>query len=226
MSCNAAAKLNNTGIMKLMAGRPREACEFFKAAVDILTDDDQNLVAQPTLSEDLHFPESVYNTELPFIPMATPCLSSPSDKDCKSQAYTYSKAFLFNPRLELDQSYICSFRAVILFNIALIYHTTAANPHDQYETTALSLYDTCLELFEIDSLEDLSYICIAALNNKIQIHHGHGDTARTSSLLDSLGLILMDTMQRRHAEYFDDQDANGLLLNVACQRALVCAPRA
>ena len=216
--------LNNNGIAMLGKNRRSEACQLFKTALGVLTDQ-KDLLAQATVAvvEDLHLPAS----ELPFIPVSMPSLSWSYSADCASQSnFYYSKAFLFNPRLELDQSYECSLQAVIIFNIALVYHTTAVNPHDEFEATALALYDNCLELLDQDGLEDLSYIRIAALNNKIQIHHGRADPSATSFFLGHLGKILKDTMQRRDANYFDNQELNGLLLNVACQRALICAPGA
>lgn len=209
-----------------MLGKNRrsEACQFFKTALGVLTDQNEHVAeAIPTLREDLDLPES----ELPFIPVSMPRLSWSYNANCSSATnFHYSKAFLFNPRLELDQSHECSLQAVILFNVALVYHTTAVNPHDEFEATALALYDNCLELLNQDDLEDLSYIRIAALNNKIQIHHGRADLSTTSFLLGRLGKILMDTIKRRDVHYFDDKDVNGLLLNVACQRALVGAPGA
>ena len=210
----------------LGGNRRREGCELLKKALGVLSDQN-DLVVQaihiPAELDNLCIPDS----ELPFIPMSLPSLSWSYHNDSAMPSnFMYTKPFLFNPNLELDSSYKCSLEAVILFNIALVYHTAAVHSHDAFEATALALYENCLELLDQDDIEDLSYIRIAALNNKVQIHHGRAEMIAAAFFLDQMREILMETLHRTDAEYFDDQDANGLLLNIACQRVLVCAPGA
>ena len=221
-----AAKLNNVGIFALAAGKRRRAFELFKNAFNILTHDER--VIDPAVDEELDIPESVYSTALPFIPVSSPHLDFSGvnlSGGQQHQAFTYSKAFLFNPRLELERDCVCSFRSVLLFNMALVYHSSAVNPHDEYEVTSMALYDKCLELVERDDLEDLACVFIAALNNKIQIHHRRSELETTMILLEDLGSVLRESM-KRGVECFDDEDINGLLLNISCQQATITAPSA
>jgi len=249
-----ALLLNNAGIGALMEGQRRRAFELFRNAFDIISScaaGEEDCKVDPLGYQEVVYPASVYQAKVPFIPVSVPGIkftteaagNSDDDVSCQrsatacggtyyrnqpqqAAAYTFGKVFLFHPMLELERDCVDSFRAVMLYNMALLYHNASVNPHDEYEATALALYETCLELLERDDCpDDLACVYIGALNNTIQIHHGRADLATTQTLLDDLGTILRETLKRKdgHQHFLDDQDIHGLLLNVTCQRALICA---
>ena len=217
-----AAKLNNAAISTLAAGKRQEALDLFRNALEALTVQEMAVAMEPAVHGDDFFPATVDKAFLPFIPFSTPYLSIPFNRG--SEAFTYSKVFLFNPSLELDAEYICSLRAVIQFNMALIYQQVSLHSYDEYEEMALALYNEAIEFLEADNLDDLDYVFIAAQNNKAQIHLARKDDPQdTRLMLEEVGSALRQHMKKRIA-VFDDQDTDALLLNVLCQGILVSAP--
>ena len=159
-------KLNNAAVLALMDSNKRRAADLFTNAFNALTYEEEQV--DPVVHEELFLPEFAYETSLPFIPVSVPSITVGHRET--DDAFTYSKVFFFNPRVTYSQQYSCSYRGVILFNLALIYHRSSTNPNDEYETASLELYDQCQELLEQDSVPDLASLFAVAINNKIQIY--------------------------------------------------------
>jgi tetratricopeptide (TPR) repeat protein len=220
---HCAAKLNNAAILALTAGKRQKALDLFRNALEMLADQDDTMDAVLLVHECTTFP-ALFDTFLPFIPVSTPDSFIPFNSG--SEAFTYSKAFFFNPSLELDQEYFGSFQAVMMFNMALIFHHVSLCTCDEYEEMALALYNKAIELLDRDNLDDLDYVYIAAQNNKAQIHVARTDDPQdTRRLLDKVGDALRQHLKKKVGA-FDDQETDNLFLNVLCQGALVFAPLA
>jgi tetratricopeptide (TPR) repeat protein len=221
---HGAAKLNNAAILALTAGKRQTAVDLFRKALEVLAYQENTLDAVLLVQAYTAFPALFDKTFLPFIPVSTHGSFIPFNSG--GETFTYNKAFLFNPCLELDQEYVGSFQAVIMFNMALIYHHVSLCTCDEYEEMALALYNEALELLDRDNLDDLDYVYIAAKNNKAQIHVARADDPQdTRLLLEEVGDALRQHLKKQVGA-FDDQDTDDLLLNVLCQGALVFAPLA
>ena len=134
--------------------------------------------------------------------------------------------------MQLSEEHLDSCKAVILFNIALLYDSQEKNlPDVDYEATALELYNSSLEMslnpapkFAGSPL-DCSNLVIATLNNKAQIFFRRNEVDSTRAVLEELGNSLGKAL-KQGTKALDDHDINCLLLNVQCQSALICAPGA
>lgn len=233
-----AASMNNSGVVKLFLEDDRRgAFEVFKAAFAILHEGSAyctSALSLPILPQ--HFPKlsSVSSSTLPFVAIseadfsAKPPSPTVHHRDEPDHAFMFSKAFAFNPRFEFGEDCIEACKAVVLFNLALVQHRR--NKYyvhcPRHENTALRLYSSCLELLRQPSPLNCSNVVIAALNNKAQIFYEQHDWETTAGLLRELGQCLGKAIDEGAAKSLDEQDINGLLLNVHCQRALVCAPSA
>jgi hypothetical protein len=221
---HCAAKLNNAAIWALTAGQRQKALDLFRKAFEVLTHQTDTMDPVVLVHANLTFPALFDKAFLPFVPVSA--FSSFLPFVSGSDAFTYCKTFLFNPSLELDQEYVSSFQAVILFNTALIYHHESLCTYDEYEETALVLYNKAIERLDRDNLDDLDYVYIAAQNNKAQIHVARiDDPQETRRLLEEIGAALRQHLKKQVAA-FDDHDVDDLLLNVMCQGTLVIAPPA
>jgi hypothetical protein len=169
---HCAAKLNNTALLALVAGERQRALDLFRNAFKVLNCEEDK-VNPVVLTDSDALPALLDNTFLPFVPVAVPCSFIPYENG--SASFTYSKAFMFNPCLELNHEYVGSFQAVILFNLALIYQHASLCTSDEYEDMALTLYNEVIELLDGDNLDDLDYVYVATLNNKAQIHVARTD---------------------------------------------------
>jgi hypothetical protein len=220
---NSVIKLNNAGVLSLTNGNKRNAADLLSNAFNILSHDMEEVDVSNLDLVQVRLPELVFHSTMPFIPVSADSISSASGET--NSAFTYTKFFFFNPRVTFCPRFLCSYRAVVLFNLALIYQTSSVNPNDEHDSTALELYDRCQELLERDGIEDLTYIRTVAMNNKIQIHHRRMDLDTTETLLDKLGPVLKLTLKKQ-ANVFEEKEVDELLLNCTCQRTLVCAPGA
>jgi len=141
-------------------------------------------------------------------------------------AFTFTKAFVFNKSRKLSEEHLDSYQAVILFNLALLYDSKELSTCDRYQATALELYNHSLELSTAGNCALVcSNVMIAAMNNRAQIFFRRHEVESVRALLEELGRSLGNALGNG-ANVLDDQDINGILLNVYCQTALLCAPGA
>jgi hypothetical protein len=218
-----AVKLNNSAVACLLLGERHEAFVLLKRAFATMSHAGENLytIARSTkegdsaVSCDFDFDSAC--SAMPFVPIAVELSSNGSSQD----TFTFQKYFLFNSSLMFEKECENSYRAVILFNLALLYQT-AQDSLMKHEHTILTLLDSCLGLLRADGLEDF-YIAVAALNNKAQIFHKRRD-ARIKPLLENLRASLRDSLTAQMI--FDESDMNGLLLNITCQGTMACADTA
>lgn len=143
----------------------------------------------------------------------------------ETSAFTFTKAFALNTEVPLLEDHVDTYKAVVLFNLALLYHKKDRQDCDSFEATTLELYNSSLELLRFDDELDCSNLVIAILNNKAQIFFQRNELEETRASLDELGKSLLKALGEG-TKALDEQDINGLLLNVHCQTALVCAPGA
>ena len=224
---------NNLAVAEMLAGERKAAFNTFKIALETLCEGvaycTPTVTANAPYREFNIFHQSSASDMFPFLPVSghSDIPLSPSD----TPAFTFTKAFLFNPSLQLSEEHVDSYKAVILFNLALLYDSQEKNLHDdRFEATALELYNSSLEL-SLDPARnvslplDCSNLVIATLNNKTQIFFRRNEVESTRASLEELRKNLGKALEEG-TKALDDQDINGLLLNVHCQSALICAPGA
>lgn len=223
---------NNLAVAEMLVGEHRAALASYKTALDTLCEG----VAYCTPTAATSAPNlnlltrNLGGTMAPFLPVSNDSDVPLSPLDIP--AFTFTKAFIFNPSLRLSEDHVDIYKAVILFNLALLYDSQERNLHDErFEATALELYNSSLELsmdpvpnFAAYSL-DCSNLVIATLNNKAQILFRRNEVLSTQGALEDLRKNLGKAL-KEGTKALDDQDINGLLLNVHCQTALICAPGA
>ena len=221
-----AASGNNMGVASMLLGDRRAAFDLYKGALEALCEG--IAYCTPTLPSNV--PSQPFNTPQgtshmpPFLPVCNDSdipLSSPTE----IPAFTFTKAFMFNTSIQPSEEHVDSYKAVVLFNLALLYDSKEQNFCDRFEATALELYNSSLELSLAPCALDCSNVVIATLNNKAQIFFRRNEVESTRASLEELGRNLGKALEQG-TKALDDQDINGLLLNVHCQSALVCAPGA
>lgn len=224
---------NNLAVAEMLAGKRRAALDTFKIALETLCEG--VAYCTPTVTADAPyrgfniFQQTSASNMSPFLPVSShgDIPLSPSD----TPAFTFTKAFVFNPSVQISEDHVDSYKAVILFNLALLYDSQEKNMQDdRFEATALELYNCSLEL-SLDPAQsaslplDCSNLVIATLNNKTQIFFRRNEVESTRASLEELRKNLGKALEEG-TKALDDQDINGLLLNVHCQSALICAPGA
>lgn len=228
-----AASMNNMAVLRLLFGDRRGAFDLFKGAFDAMNEGVTYCTkALPAPFLPPHGFPHFNNTALPFVPIGDSDFhpssipeESKNSGDENVDGFTFDKTFLFNPRVKVTVGSIEACKAAVLFNLALLYHQRDKYYYDRYEDTALELYNSCLELLRRPSAMNCSNVVIAALNNKAQIFYERHDLDTTSALLRELGNCLGKAIDEA-GKSLSEQDINRLLLNVHCQRALICAPGA
>ena len=220
---NCAASMNNMGVVSMLMGNRREAFDFFRSALESLCE--RVAYCTPTYSSNAlsHHFSSLHQTNLPFVPVSF----DTSSLSPEAPAYTFTKAFIFNTYVVVLEEYLENYKAVILFNLALLYDKgEQGTARDEFEATALNFYNSSLEILQCPTSPlDCSNVVIALLNNKAQIFFRRNEVENTRASLEELGKSLNEALGEG-TKALDEHDINGLLLNVHCQSALVCAPGA
>ena len=223
-----AASMNNMGAFSILTGDIRGAFDFYRGALEALSDGvaycTRTLIGH-SLAHVLR--NALQNNTLPFVPLsASDCfVGGSSNLAVDAPAFTFRKAFVFNTQVRLSQEHEDAYQAVILFNLALLYHRNECAHCETYETTALELYNSSLGLLRRSSHLDCSNLMIVILNNKAQIFFRRNEIEKTRSQLEELGKSLGCALSEG-TKALEENDLNQLLLNAACQSALICAPGA
>lgn len=137
------------------------------------------------------------------------------------EPFTFLNPFVFNPTLiPQDQDGIAIFSAVVVFNMAVVFHQKSFIENDPFRTKALHLYESSVDLFsKISSRYDLSGTIAVALNNKASLYFAIGDYESSDQELERLQSVM------ERAEYststaaiLQGSDFQGILLNLLTLR--------
>ncbi|CAB9511600.1 expressed unknown protein [Seminavis robusta] len=219
-----AASVNNQGVTALLLGDRIGAFGFFKGAWEALSDGIAYCGFLPNDKVDPSINKALRVSDVPFVPVSTAAFEGAAVRQGEAASFTFQKPFAFNTGLELVEEHREIYKAVILLNLAMLYHKESGL-NDIYEKTALELYGYSLEVLKCAVHLDCSNVLIATLNNKAQIFFQRHEVERTTESLEKLSQSLGNAL-REGFKGLEDADIDGLLLNVHCQRALVCAPGA
>lgn len=216
-SIQQAASFNQKGASLAASGNFEEALQCMHRALESITIASQKVFSDTTNKEK---GSSLFPPNL--LPSQKNKGSSyfPNDRN----HFVYAKPFFFNPEACISEQEISSYGAIILFNLALIYHLRAESLGDTALVMSRRLYDKSWDLLNHGSKFDCSNVMIALLNNRASIHDElleFEEACNNFLLLSDLiskAIIKTDTLDR--------EDLRDIFLNMYFFKIPMCASSA
>jgi tetratricopeptide (TPR) repeat protein len=210
-----AAGLSAQGASFLKSNEYDEAYEFLTKALDMIVRAENNWLVHPTRKGSL-LEASEINETFKMLPKRRPGLRRNRNKHHhfqNSAFFVYDEPLLFIPESEITVKAIAFYKAVLLFNVALVLHKKSNCVDTWSVCRALHFYELCLECCK----ECVTHPCCleisaAALNNKAHIYFEHSEFSTARTVLDTL-LVAMIFTHGRPLE-FEETNTQGILFNL------------
>ena len=213
---HAAVHLNQVGANEFVRGNLTVALDSFRHALQTML----SFVPRADYRETMDFTHvdsfGLAAMGISFVPS-----QSANRANKFGEPFTYLQPFVFNANLmPQDQDGIAVFSAVVVFNMAIVYHMKSLIDNDLFRTKALHLYESSVDLFsKISSRYDLSATIAVALNNKASLYFARDEYESSDRELGRLQSIM------ERAEYsistaaiLRGSDFQGILLNMLTLR--------
>ena len=141
---------------------------------------------------------------------------------------------LLSPRSTTTNAEQCTVRvqsAVVLFNLALIYHLRGRLGNFPSLTTAFKLYEMASQLLTEDTCvltnETAAVVKLGAVNNMFQIQHEQGNLESALNILQSLSSLMRGLCANSDSLLLlDGRDYRGFMTNVLLLHPPEFAPAA
>ncbi|CAB9525396.1 expressed unknown protein [Seminavis robusta] len=207
------AGLSSQGAHFLSKSEFDEAYEYFTKALDMLVRAENNWLVPSLRSSSLMDPMQM-NECLKKLPQHRPGSREVKARNFQNSAFfVYDEPLLFVPDSEITIKSLAFYKAVLLFNVALVLHKKS-NCVDAWSVyRALHFYELCLECCkECNDHPSCLEISAAALNNKAHIYFEHCEFSTARMVLDTL-LVTMIFTHGRPLE-FEEKNTQGILFNL------------
>ena len=141
----------------------------------------------------------------------------PSYKACR-RSFVYDQALIIScPPLDLTLESLPFYRAVVMFNMGLTFHLSAANGH-QVDKTSL-LYDACFFYEQgishlmkgVGYCQNPTLLLATLLNNLAEVHFQLGKYATCEYFISSLWFVMTN---QNLAPNMDECERDGVLYNI------------
>lgn len=216
-----AAELNQRGASFLAAGNYESALPCIHEALETIATASHNPLLSFWEAPGRPDPLRMLPPSLLFLPDNQKDTTIRTIEDDANQ-FIYSKPFFFNPEASFAQEEIISYGAIIIFNLALIYHNKARTFGEEALITARRLYDNCLELLKHGSRFDCSNVIIALLNNRAAIHNELFEFRESCQNFKLLADLIGKSIVR--TDTLDKGDLRDIFLNIHFYKIPTCAP--
>jgi hypothetical protein len=213
---HSAVQLNQEGANEFVRGNLTLALDSFRNAL-------QTMIRFEPQADDgeTNDPNHVYSPDfaamgITYVPTRSGCHVSKI-----GEPFTLLKPFVFNPTLiPQNQDGIAVFSAVVVFNMAVIFHQRSFFEREPYRTKALHLYESSLDLFSKISIRyDLSGIIAVALNNRASLLFAMGDYESSERDMERLqSAMVRAEYSMSTAAILHGSDFQGILLNLLLLR--------
>jgi tetratricopeptide (TPR) repeat protein len=223
----SAAGLSAQGASFLKTDEYDEAYEFFTKALDMIVRAENNWLVHPTQRGSLLEASEITET-LKMLPKHRPGMRQGRSRHFHSQNsafFVYDEPLLFIPVSEITVKAIAFYKAVLLFNVALVLHKKS-NCVDAWSVhRALHFYELCLECCkECVTHPSCLEVSAAALNNKAHIYFEHSEFSTARTVLDTL-LVAMIFLHGRPLA-LKEKNTQGILFNIYMLKMPTTAPTA
>lgn len=208
-----AADLTAEGAQFLESNDFDEAYNFFTRAYDIVVQAEATFLA-PKQTKSLMLELRDIDEILKGLPQDRPVDSNIILRNYNNSAFfVYDEPLLFVPETQLNWSFLAFYKAVLLFDIALVLHKKS-NCVDAWSVyRALHFYELSLEYCnDCPNHPSCLEISAAALNNKAHIYFEHCEYPTARTVLDAL-LVTMIFTHGRPLE-FEEKNTQGVLFNL------------
>jgi hypothetical protein len=229
--------LNNEGVRHLLNQRDNEADDCFTQSLSwlkyALSRDEMDSYEDESVSvaeDDDESDEPIFCTTS-SIHRATHSIPDLQDPIC----FIYSNALLFDledPMLQCctENFHVCS--AVVLLNIAMVYHRRAIlSGNSEWRVKAEKMYEMIIKLSDCthkeEELHETALLTkIAAINNLSQLCHSEGDYESSSDGFEYLGEVLLHSEAQLCSLLCQEEIVTGMILNIMLAKSQVIAPAA
>jgi hypothetical protein len=213
---HAAVQLNQEGANEFVRGNLTLALDSFRHALQTMIRFEPQADIQDTNDVTRVNSSGLAAMGITHVPMR-----SGSHANQMGEPFTYLKPFVFNSTLiPQDQDGIAVFSAVVVFNMAIVFHQKSLLESDPFVTKALHLYESSVDLFsKISSRYDLSGTIALALNNKASLHFAGGDYESSDLELERLQSVMARAEYSMSTEaILQGSDFQGILMNLLMLR--------
>lgn len=208
-----AADLTAQGARFLESDEFDEAFNFFTRALDIVVQTETTFLVPQQAKNLLLELHDIDETLKGLPPHKSLDINKRPHIYNSSAFFVYDEPLLFAPEAQLNWSFLAFYKAVLLFDIALVLHKKSNCVDAWYVYRALHFYELCLECCkDCHRHPSCLEISAAALNNKAHIYFEHCEYSTARMVLDNL-LVTMIFTHGRPLE-FEEKNTQGILFNL------------